>query len=163
MTVAVEVVFAHWIEHGEGMTVAEVSKAIDVNVSTLRRHAGEHGGCPKGCVFTTVRRASYSKNYVGTTVADRNVDAWEPSGAYIRERFKQMQAKPAIGVQLARMADADESERYKLSGDRRSHVRCIELTARIGAVRQIQRMISGEPEPSETGERKVVVIKGATS
>lgn len=151
MTAAAEVVFAHWMEHGEGMTVAEVAKTIDVSASTLRRHAGDFGGCPKDCAFASVRRASYSKNYVGTAIADRCVAAWEPSGAYIRERFKRLQAAPGIDVQLAALADAAESERYGLSGDRRSHMQCIKLTERIATVRRVQRMITGETEPSETG------------
>jgi hypothetical protein len=90
MRAAIVAVFEHWLNDGDGMTIAEIAAAIGCSPSTLRKHADVNYGCPRECAITTVSRTRKSKNYIGADIGSQQVAAWRPSEEFIRNEIKRL-------------------------------------------------------------------------
>jgi len=81
MTMAESAVFARWLAGEQPQTIAEIASEIGVSESTLREHAGEHAGAPRGCRVVHVAWGYY------------RATCWVPSEARIRERMQALIAR----------------------------------------------------------------------
>ena len=87
-----DVVFEHWVETGDGMTISEIARAIGCTTNKLRASVVGHMGVAPGCNPTTVRRERFSKSF-GESIGFRQVDGWKPSEREIRDSIKRLQAR----------------------------------------------------------------------
>ena len=86
MSMAESAVFARWLAGEQPQTIAEIASEIGVSESTLRKHAGEHGGCPKGCRVAVVERARSGM----TGAAYYAATVWVPSEDYLRASMRSL-------------------------------------------------------------------------
>ena len=103
MTMAEAAVFNRWLAGEQPQTIAEIASEIGVSESTLRKHAGEHAGAPRGCRVEHVERARSGMTGPGHYRAT----CWVPSEARIRERMQALIAR----VELSKRDSAEMEAR----------------------------------------------------
>lgn len=92
MSMAEACVFERWLAGEQPQTIAEIASEIGVSEATLRKHANEHAGAPRGCKVEHVERVRSSMTGAGYYRAT----CWVPSEAYLRERMQAMVARIVV-------------------------------------------------------------------
>ena len=97
MTMAESAVFNRWLAGEQPQTIAEIASEIGVSESTLRKHASEHAGCPKGCRVAVVGRAC--TDWPGSNAAT----VWVPSDDYLRQSMRRLIERVELSKHRAEM------------------------------------------------------------